>query len=80
MVNKLGESNLNQHAVATYLSDYRGGATTAVQIVERLIVQTDNTSSYPTNTSRLKRLVGWFAESSIACNIFLVQHFPSESV
>ncbi|HUP81862.1 MAG TPA: hypothetical protein VM260_25145 [Pirellula sp.] len=44
MVNKLRESNLNQNAVATYLSDHRGGAATAIQIVERLIVQTDNPS------------------------------------
>lgn len=44
MLNKLRESNLNQNAVAAYLSDHRGGATTAVQIVERLRAQTENAS------------------------------------
>ena len=71
MVNKLREPNLNQNAVATYLSDHRGGATAAVQIVESLIAQTDNPSfrdclevleqiakSYPTNTSWFKRCLG----------------------
>ncbi len=44
MVSKLQGSDLNQDAVASYLSDHRGGASSAVQIVGRLIAQTDNPS------------------------------------
>jgi len=44
MLNQLRESNLNKNAIATYLSDHRGGAAAAVRIVERLLAQTENAS------------------------------------